>query len=64
MYSQVHPGDIDAEWESKWFLINARVHPYRLPFYRKQLDGAEEDVGNWRIDKASLLLPRDNTILP
>jgi hypothetical protein len=64
MYNPVQPSVVDADWESKWFLINARVHPYRLPFHRRQLDGAEEDVGDWRIDKVSLLLPRDNAILP
>lgn len=64
MYNPVQPSIMDADWESKWFLINAHVHPYRLPFHHRQWDGAEEDVSDWRIDKVSLLLPRNNAILP
>ena len=59
MFNQVKPNAIEEHWNGQWFLMNARVHPYRLPFHRQQIDGAE-DIGSLHRDKVSLLLPRDS----
>ena len=64
MFNQVPPATVDEEWNGQWFSVNGRVHPYRLHFRRKQLDEAAKHTDEWSDENISLLLPRENAILP
>jgi hypothetical protein len=56
--------NIANNWEGQWFLINARIHPNKLPFCRQTLDGLDDTYESSEEVYASLALPRDFGIQP
>jgi hypothetical protein len=52
----------EEAYNGQWFMFNTRILPYKLPFERKQLDGWEETVDVWSVQKVALALPRDGAM--
>jgi len=52
----------EEAYNGQWFMFNTRILPYKLSFERKQLDGWEETVDVWSVDKVALALPRDGAM--
>jgi hypothetical protein len=52
----------EEAYTSQWFMVNARLLPYKLPFPRMQVSGDEESLETNIDEKISIALPRNNAI--